>query len=74
MEINVHVKPNSKIPLITKTGTFSFDVKVDVPATENKANVRLIQILSDYFGVSKSSIRIIHGLRGKNKVVLISDL
>ena len=40
-------------------------------AKEGKANKALIELLADYYEVSKSLVRIVSGLKVKNKIVEI---
>jgi uncharacterized protein (TIGR00251 family) len=72
MKITVNTIPNSKKLEIIKISENSYKIKVDVPALKNKANKRLIEILSEYFKVSKSSISIIKGLKSRNKIIKIN--
>ncbi|MFH1352682.1 MAG: DUF167 domain-containing protein, partial [bacterium] len=39
----------------------SLKVKVDAPPQKGKANRRLLEILAGYYGVPKTSVKIIHG-------------
>ncbi len=71
MIINVSVTPNSRRPSVSKINEENYEVKVDERAEGGRANARLIEILSEYFGVRKSSISIIKGSRSRDKVVLI---
>ena len=71
MIISVYVIANSKIPEIVKISEKSYKIKVDAIASEGRANKRLIEILSDYFNVSRSSISILKGLKSKNKIIEI---
>lgn len=43
------------------------------PPVENRANIALVESLSDHFGIPKSRIRIVAGLKSKNKVVEIGS-
>ncbi len=52
--------------------------KVDLPqvyvkqlAREGKANEAVIKLLAKHFNVSKSAIKIVSGLKSKNKIVEI---
>jgi uncharacterized protein (TIGR00251 family) len=72
MKITVNVIPNSKNPEIIKISENTYKIKVDVPASKNKANKRLVEILSEYFKVSKPSISIIKGLKSRNKIIKIN--
>ena len=69
--INVSVTPNSKKPSVSMIDEENYEVKVDERAEGGHANARLIEILSEYFGVRKSSVSIIRGSRSRDKVVLI---
>lgn len=71
MQLSIKIVPNSKKLEITKLCENSYKIKLDVPAIEGKANSRLIEVLSDYFKVPKSSINIVKGRKGKDKVVRI---
>ena len=71
MIISVSVTPNSRRPGVSKIDEENYEVKVDERAKGGRANARLIEILSEYFGVRKSSISIIKGSRSRDKVVLI---
>ena len=71
MKINVIVKPNSKKAEVEKIDEENYKIKVNAPASEGEANKRLIEILSEHFNVSKSSIRILKGFKNRNKIVEI---
>ncbi|MBW2966270.1 DUF167 domain-containing protein [Candidatus Woesearchaeota archaeon] len=71
MIISVFIVPNSKNSEVIKISGNGYKVKVDAPALKNKANKRLIEVLSEYFKVSKSSISIIRGIKSKSKIVKI---
>ena len=68
--IEVKAIPNSIRPAIVKHGK-KLKVKIDAPAEKGKANERLIEILSDYFKVKKSKIRILKGFKSSNKILEI---
>ncbi len=71
--IIIHVKtiPNSKRVEIRKLGEGRYSVRLDKPAVDGKANSRLIELLADYFDVPKSSVDILKGLGGREKIVRI---
>ncbi len=69
MIIRAKITPNSKTPEITELENNRYRIRVDAPASGGKANARLIEILSDHFKISKSSIRIIDGHKSKNKLL-----
>lgn len=69
----VKVKPNARKECITINGNV-LDVKVSVSPVEGKANERLLRLLSDYFHVPKSAIRILRGETSRNKVLEIKGV
>ena len=71
----VRVVPRSKreeISAILDDGTLK--IRITAPPVEGKANRALIEFLSRVLDVPKSSIEIIAGEKGKNKLVAILDL
>jgi hypothetical protein len=71
MKIAVRVVPGAKIQQIQAALDGSLKVWLKVEAREGKANKALIELLADYYGVSKSLVRIVSGLKIKNKIVEI---
>ena len=72
MKIQVKVRPNSRIAEVTQEGD-SFTVKVKEPPREGKANEAVIRLLAEHFGVPQSQVRILSGLKSKNKVVEVAQ-
>ncbi len=71
MKIRVVVTPNAKAPSVEKIDEESYKVKVDARPTEGRANIRLVQILAEHFGASKSKVIILKGVKGREKLVEI---
>ena len=71
MEIKVKARPSAKKAEVHKLKPGVFRVKIDAPAKENKANIRLLEIMADHFNVSLSCVRFVAGLRSKTKVLEI---
>jgi len=69
MKINVKVIPNAKRVEIVPGDIWK--IKVPVAAVEGRANKFLIELLADYFSVSKSRVKIVTGEKSRNKVVEI---
>lgn len=69
MEIGVLVSVNSRQARVEKLDDKNYRISVDAKAVEGKANLRLIQILADYFKVPKSSIRIVRGAKSRKKLI-----
>ena len=72
MKIQVKVKPNSKTEELSREGD-SFIIKVKEPPKEGKANQAVVKLLAKHFGVPQSQIRILSGLRSRNKVVEVEE-
>jgi hypothetical protein len=73
MLLSIKVIPNSKKAEVKNPGENNYVVKLNAPAEKGKANLRLIEVLSEYFGVPKSLIRIIKGHKTRNKIVEIAS-
>jgi uncharacterized protein (TIGR00251 family) len=71
MKINVRVTPNARVPTVAKASEGSYNVKVNAPAREGKANERLIEMLAEHFNAPKSRVRILKGHNSRNKVIEI---
>jgi uncharacterized protein (TIGR00251 family) len=72
MKIQVKVKPNAKTEEVSQEGD-SFIVKVKEPPKEGKANQAVIKLLAQHFGVPKSQVRILSGLRSGKKVIEVAE-
>ena len=70
MRINVRIKPRASRNKVEKT-TDGYVVYVTEPPVENRANIALMENLSEYFNIPKSRINIVFGLKSRNKVVEI---
>lgn len=69
MEITVVVTPNARVPVIVKLGANSYKAKVNAPATEGRANARLVEMLAEHFHVPMSRVRILRGIAGRKKTI-----
>ncbi len=67
--IKVHVTPNSKFSQVTRLDESNYDVRVDARATDGNANMRLVEILSNHFGIPKSGIFLIRGAKSRDKTI-----
>ncbi len=73
MKLHVRVKPNSKIEEVAGDGG-EFLVKVKEPPEKGKANRAVIRLLAGHFNVPQSSVKILGGLRSKNKLIEVRDI
>ncbi len=71
MEISVSVIPNAKSKGIEKLSDGKYKARVDAPAEGGRANARLVEMLAEYFNVRRTNVRIISGMKNKNKTVSI---
>ncbi len=72
MKIKIKVKPRSKESKVVEADDF-LKVFVKSPPEGGKANEEVIELISKYFGVKKSSIRIVSGFKSREKIVEIED-
>lgn len=61
MKIKVKVIPKSSCNKIEKIDDGYYKVKITTAPKKGKANKKVIDVLSEYFNVSKSQIKIIRG-------------
>lgn len=61
------VKPNSRKEIVEKIEKDRFIVRANAPAKEGKANKRAIELLSEYYGISKNRICLMRGNKSKEK-------
>ena len=73
MKIQVTVKPGAKQEKIVSSDD-GLTVYLHARAHDGEANAALIKVLSDYYGVSKSQVEIISGLKGRQKLVEITGV
>lgn len=71
LSINVNVKTRSKSEGVEKTSPSQYTVRVNTLPVKGKANKRVIELLANYFDISKSSITLIRGAKSKIKVFKI---
>ena len=73
MLIKVKVFPNSKKEEIIKKSEDSFEVKVKAKPEKGMANKEVVKILSAYFKVPESKIRLVKGFKKRNKIFEIKQ-
>jgi uncharacterized protein (TIGR00251 family) len=72
MKIRVKVTSNARSEEVIKNEN-DYLVRVKEPAREGKANKAMIKALAGYFKVTQSSVRILSGVGGRNKIVEITE-
>ena len=73
MKLQVKVIPGAKKKLWKEEGSI-IKVYLTAPALEGRANDALIDFLAEHFGIKRSTIEIVKGLKSRNKVVNILGL
>jgi hypothetical protein cdivTM7_00062 len=69
MKIPARLKPNSRHrEEVVVGGDGTYIIYTKAPAIEGRANVAAIKLLAQYFGVSKSQVRLLRGVTSKHKV------
>ena len=69
MLIHVKIHPDSKENKIVKKNDTSFIVYVKEPAEDNRANKKMIEIISEEFGIIKSKVKIVTGHHQPSKII-----
>ena len=72
MRIEVLVKPKSSKNELCETGPNRYTAWVHEPPLENRANLAVIELLAEYFKVSKSNVSLLRGSKGKKKLFEIN--
>lgn len=73
MEIEVLVKTQARRTLVERLPDGRFRVSVNAPPIEGRANAAVCEALAEFFGVPKSRVAVVRGLKSKTKTVEIAD-
>jgi uncharacterized protein (TIGR00251 family) len=71
LTISVSVKPQAKKEAVTQVSASEYQVSVKAPPHDGKANLAVIKLLSEYFSVPKSQIKIVRGHTARKKLLAI---
>ena len=72
--VTVHVQPNARQNSIFRFADGVLYLKIAAPPERGKANEAVLELLSDFFGVSKGEVDIRYGMTGRRKMVAIKGL
>ena len=72
MRIVVLVKPNAKKESVEKIDDSTYQVRVNAPPHEGRANEAVTMALADFFKISRSRVQIVKGQKSKKKLVEIT--
>ena len=73
MKIRIWVIPRASRNKLEKIEEKHYKVHLTTPPINGKANTTLIKFLSKQFKIPKSSIRIISGMKSRDKIIEIPD-
>lgn len=66
--ISVRVKPGAKVEKVVSEDSGTYTVYVHARAHDGEANKAVVEILAKYFRAPKTSIRLVRGEKGRDKV------
>ena len=73
-KVNIKVKPGSKKGSFVQTSlTGDLLVYVKEPAVDGMANSAIVKLMADYYDTPKSNVKIVGGLKSRNKIIEISN-
>ena len=72
--VSVHVHPQSSKPGISALCENVIHIRLRAAPVEGKANDELVRLLADCFKISRQSVRILSGERGKRKIVALRGM
>lgn len=71
MKISVRVIPNAKLPKVEKNHDDTLKVWVKGKPFHGEATAEVIEVLSDYYKIPKSLIKVVKGFTSRNKIIEI---
>ena len=72
--LKIKVEPRSSRKGISGVAGDAIKIKLHAPPVGGAANEELIEVLSEKFGIKKTSIKILRGMSSRNKVVEIEGV
>lgn len=73
MILKIKVKPNSGEQELVKISDDEYVISLKKPAENNKANIELLKLLKRYFKARVGDIKIIKGIKSKNKIIEVKN-
>ncbi len=73
MKLFIKVKPGARERKIKKVDGTHLEIWVKEPPREGRANMAVLEAVSEYFGVPKSAMRILSGSTSRLKVLEIEN-
>ncbi len=69
--LELHVQPGAKRTEVAGMHGGRIKIRLAAPASEGRANEALVEFLADAFGVARRDVRILSGMRSRDKRVVI---
>ena len=71
-KISVKVYPDSRKNKVVKLKNNNYKIYTKAPAKNNMANKSVVELISKEFGIPQNNIKIVSGLKSKNKKIEIT--
>lgn len=71
MKISVRVKPRSRVKGMERLADGTYQVKVNAPPVDGKANEEVLEVIAKFFDRPKRDITILKGTSGRLKIIEI---
>ncbi|MHA1277969.1 MAG: DUF167 domain-containing protein [Candidatus Helarchaeota archaeon] len=71
--ISVFIKPHSKQTQIKKLDPETYEISVVSKPVKGKANKEIIELMANFFDISKSRIQIVKGFKSRKKIIKIEE-
>lgn len=73
MKLNIRVITKAKQQKVVKEEN-GLKVYLNAPPVDGKANKALIELLAEYFKIKKNKIKIVKGLKSRDKIIELSTI
>lgn len=74
VRLNIYLQPRSSKNEIVGIFEDCIKIKITAPPVDNEANTQLINFLSKILKIKKQNISIVHGFKGRKKVIQIKGI
>ena len=71
LHLTVKVQPRAQKPGIEKLDKGEYKIRVHAPPVKGEANLEVIKTLASHFGVPPSHVKIVRGLKSRQKAVVV---
>ena len=72
MRLKVRVVPRSAKNALMRREDGSYRARLNAPPVDGKANIALIDLVSEKFKVKRSAVKIVSGHRSRDKVIEVT--